>query len=212
MSWKLWGLNITDGIGFILLFLLCKAEIQFLAAGGYGGWETPLPHKTNQTSTGVSILTAAEAGKAGQGATSALSWKVHAAEPLAHSLSAVPRGKEPNLGLLDSSSFRSPVSSLSTCCVTLGSTFHLSFAPKKQMGLRVAWGRKSPRDPRNMGATSWHKRVCEGCGIGYCWSVFSEESLNISTFPASQNSRPSFCSALVKQSEVKCLKGVFAEA
>lgn len=215
MSWKLWGLNITDGMALFCISLM-QSRNSVLSCWWVGGWETPLPHKINQTKIGVSILTAAEAGEAGQGATSALSWKVHAAEPLAHSLSAVPRGKEPNLGLLDSSSFRSPVSSLPVISVIslcdLGQHISSQFCTKKQTRLRVARGRQSPRDPRNIGATSWHKEVCEGCGIGYCWSVFSEESLNISTFPGSQNSRPSFCSALVKQSEVKCLKGVFTEA
>lgn len=44
------------------------------------------------------------------------------------------------------------------------------------MGLRVAWGEQNPRDPWDVGTTSWHKRVCECCGVGHCWSVFSEEN------------------------------------
>lgn len=99
------------------------------------------------------------------------------------------------------------ISAISLC--DLGQHISSHFCTKKQTGLRVARGRQSPRDPWDVGATSRHRRVCECCGVGYCCSVFSEKSLNISTFPGSQKSRSSFCSALVKQSEMKCLKGVF---
>lgn len=119
MSWKLWGLNISDVMGLFCISLM-QSRNSVLSCWWVREWEPPLAHKPNQTEIGASISKAAEAGKVGQ----ALSWKVNVAEPLAQCSSAVPRERNPI------SACCSPVSSLPPRWVTLGSTFHLRFAPK----------------------------------------------------------------------------------
>lgn len=120
------------------VFLLCKTEIQFFSCWWVRGWETPLPHKINQSKIGVSIL----AGREGQGATSALSGKVNVAEPLANCSSAVPRGKEPNLSLLVSSFI--PASDLCHLAVSPWAAHFISVLHQKTNGTETGTGRAKP--------------------------------------------------------------------
>lgn len=54
------------------------------------------------------------------------------------------------------------------------------------------WGRQSPRDPQDVGATCWHKRVCKCCEVEYC-SLFSVKKASIfQRFLALRTADPAF--------------------